>query len=476
MMVRRPWIEGPIGLGLLLAGDILAIFDAFALGYLVRFHWNWIGDESIAAPDPGEYAKAWFLGVAMIVTLYHAYGLYRNRGSIDPIAHFSALLRAGSVAIIFILALSYFYRGFSYSRLAVFVTCGVGLALSGGFRLAWESYCRRLRAAGKVEVPVVLVGSRDLPRFLARRMEQDRSLGIRMVAVVDDVAIESEEFAGLPRGGFEDLPRLIESTGAREVLIGHPGVAHHELLRMIEWCEIRGIRIRTVPATYDLVIDANDFEDVGGIPFVTVNERRARPWFRLWKRGFDLFFSTLGLILVSPLLVAVGLAIRWDSGSPVFFRQRRVGRDGRPFTMLKFRTMVPDAEARLADLIDLERLAEPVFKLDDDPRVTRVGRWLRRTSLDELPQLVNVVRGEMSLVGPRPEESRVVERYDIWERRRLKITPGITGLQQIHCRGSRSLKERVRWDILYLRRESVLLDLWILFRTLMVVVRGKGAR
>ena len=159
----------------------------------------------------------------------------------------------------------------------------------------------------------------------------------------------------------------------------------------------------------------------------------------------------------------------------MIFRQERVGQHGRVFTMFKFRTMVADAEARLREILDLDALDEPVFKFENDARVTRVGRFLRKSSLDELPQLFNVLRGEMSLVGPRPEERAIVERYNIWQRRRLKVKPGITGLQQVMNRGIPDLAERIKYDIYYIRRQSFLLDLSILLRTIFVVLSGKGA-
>jgi lipopolysaccharide/colanic/teichoic acid biosynthesis glycosyltransferase len=190
----------------------------------------------------------------------------------------------------------------------------------------------------------------------------------------------------------------------------------------------------------------------------------------------DVSLSILGLTLLAPFWSVIALLIWLEDGGPVFFLQTRVGQDGRLFKIVKFRTMVVNAEALLPGLVNIEGLKEPVFKLEEDPRVTRLGRFLRRSSLDEVPQLINVLRGEMSLVGPRPEELQVVQQYGIWEQRRLKTKPGLTGLQQVQCRGSVSLKERVRWDILYLRKQSLLLDFWICLKTVYVVLLGKGAR
>lgn len=473
-MKRRPWTEGVLGIAFLIVFDVLALFDCFALAYLCRFRWGLFLPPLEGAAPPGEYIKAWCLAAYVCLLLFHAYGLYDQRRARDPIEVIAPLLKAGGCALLLILSLSYFYRDFTYSRVTVIYACAFGVLLLGMFRTAWQAYSNRVRGLEEFRKPVLLVGSRTIPKFLKARITEDGSYGFRIMAVADDGLIATEDFAGLPTGGLDDIPRLIDESRAEEVLIGHPALGHHQLLAILETCENRGVRVSMVPATYDLLVDRTDIQEVAGIPLVCINERRQRRGYRAVKRAFDAVTASVLLALTAPLLVVTAIGIRVDSRGPAIYRQRRVGRGGRPFEILKFRTMVLEAEEMLPALVDVDALSEPVFKVENDPRVTRVGRWLRRFSIDELPQLLNVVRGEMSLVGPRPEEERLVERYDIWERRRLKLTPGITGLQQLFCRGSRSLKERVRWDILYLRKESFFLDLWILFRTIGVVFRGKG--
>ena len=194
------------------------------------------------------------------------------------------------------------------------------------------------------------------------------------------------------------------------------------------------------------------------------------------KRGLDLIGSAATLVLLSPLLLGTALFILLDSGRPVLFRQRRIGKDGEPFTIVKFRTMVIDAEEQLGGLVDLGGLAQPAFKIRDDPRVTRAGRLLRRSSLDELPQLVNVLRGEMSLVGPRPEEEAVVALYDERQRIRLAVKPGITGPMQVYGRSDLTFEERLAMERDYLDNLSITGDLAILLRTPGAIVRGEGAR
>ena len=473
---KLPWTDGPAGLLFLVVVDLFALFDALALGYLCRFRWGFIMPPLEQTASPTAYLQAWGVAIYLGLLLFHAYGLYDRSRTRDPIDVLSPLFRAVGWALLLILSLSYFYRDFSYSRVSVIYTCGFGAVILGTWRACFEAYRNRLRARDGFQKPVLLVGSRTLPRFLEERMRSDRRYGYEVVAVADSVPITAEQFQSLPTGGLDRTGELIDLSGAREVLVGHPALGHHDLLRILEACENRSVPVRMVPATFDLLLDPEDLQEVGGIPLVTINERRHRPGYRAGKRALDLFLASTLLVMSAPVLGLLALWIRFDSRGPVLFRQRRVGVGGRVFEMLKFRTMVDNAESLLPDLVDFEQLSEPVFKLDSDPRVTRAGRFLRRLSLDEVPQLLNVLRGDMSLVGPRPEEEALVERYDIWQRRRLKLKPGITGLQQLHCRGSRSLEERVRWDIVYLRKESLLLDLWILFRTVGVVLRGQGAR
>jgi lipopolysaccharide/colanic/teichoic acid biosynthesis glycosyltransferase len=217
----------------------------------------------------------------------------------------------------------------------------------------------------------------------------------------------------------------------------------------------------------------------------------------LAKRILDIVVSAVLIIPTAPLIALVGLLVKIDSRGPAIFKQKRIGRDrrrayngggmspftetrkrdlgGKPFTMYKFRSMVQEAEEILPSLVNLGTLREPVYKFRNDPRVTRFGKFLRRTSIDELPQFFNVLKGDMSLVGPRPEAQRIVFLYNENHRRRLQVKPGLTGWQQVHCRGSKSMSERLKYDLEYIERRSLLLDLWILLKTIFIVIRCKGA-
>jgi lipopolysaccharide/colanic/teichoic acid biosynthesis glycosyltransferase len=244
---------------------------------------------------------------------------------------------------------------------------------------------------------------------------------------------------------------------------------------LIEECKSAGLALSFLPRHFGLLgpgIELNRLAELPVLDFRFSDPPRST---LALKRAMDIFVSGLLLTLFSPVLLVVTLWVLLDSGRPVLFRQRRIGMEGRPFTMMKFRTMGLDAEDRLSELVDLEALDEPAFKIPNDPRVTRSGRLLRRTSLDELPQLVNVLRGDMSLVGPRPEEEAVVALYDERQRLRLGVKPGLTGPMQVYGRGDLTFEERLAMERDYLDNLSITSDLAILLRTPSAMIRGDGA-
>ncbi len=459
---------------LVAAVDCLIVFDSFTLAYLLRFKWQFAFSYAEPAP-PFAYLKAMAVVAYFWILLFKFQGLYdfsKRRSSIDTVHQ---TLKAITYGTLIILSITYFYREVSFSRLACVYAWVIAAVLFTAFRLALnmarDDYHRRRQD----KRGVLLIGGRSLAAFLREKIADRPELGYRILGALDDE--EPSEGLGCEiLGKVSDLERVLGEHDVNRVFIAHPVLDHTRLLEVIDCCERHGVRLGMVPPTYDLLINHRDFEDVDGVPLVTVNEKELRRFQQVAKRVLDVCLASVMLVLLSPVWLVTAILIRLEDGGGVIFSQKRVGKDGRVFSMLKFRTMVANAEAMLPELVNLEELSQPVFKLDDDPRVTRVGRLLRKTSLDEIPQLVNVLLGHMSLVGPRPEEEKVVERYNVWERRRLKALPGITGLQQTECRGSTDLRERVRWDVVYLRKQTLFLDLWILVKTIWVVLRGHGAR
>jgi lipopolysaccharide/colanic/teichoic acid biosynthesis glycosyltransferase len=248
-----------------------------------------------------------------------------------------------------------------------------------------------------------------------------------------------------------------------------------ETQAVIADCRQAGLGLTILPSNPELLGPGTELNRVAELPLLDFRFSDPSRSTVLIKRALDIAVSGTALILLAPLFLTIALLILIDTGRPVLFRQIRAGKDGEPFTMLKFRTMVSDAEERLTELIDLRELEQPAFKIPNDPRVTRVGRHLRRLSLDELPQLFNVFRGDMSLVGPRPEETAVVEMYTERQRIRLDAKPGLTGPMQVYGRGDLSFEERLAIERDYLESPSITSDLAILARTPRAIIRGDGA-
>jgi exopolysaccharide biosynthesis polyprenyl glycosylphosphotransferase len=297
------------------------------------------------------------------------------------------------------------------------------------------------------------------------------------LALVGYLSAESEETAKeLPRlGSPAEISRVARELAIERVVVSEQSMGQLDAEKLIEECKAEGLALTFLPQHYGLLgpgIELNRLAELPVLDFRFSDPPRSTV---AMKRAMDVVVSAVLLLLLSPLLLGVALWILLDDGRPVFFRQRRAGKDGAPFTMVKFRTMVTDAEQRLPELVDIASLDQPAFKIHDDPRVTRSGRWLRRTSIDELPQLWNVLRGDMSLVGPRPEEESVVALYDERQRGRLAIKPGLTGPMQVYGRSDLTFEERLAMERDYLDNLSLLTDLAILLRTPRAMIRGEGA-
>jgi exopolysaccharide biosynthesis polyprenyl glycosylphosphotransferase len=320
----------------------------------------------------------------------------------------------------------------------------------------------------------LVIGPPKAVDMVARRVSTHPETRLVLVGYL---CAESEgEATEIPRlGSLADISEVARALGIERVVVTEGEMSQLDVERLIGECKAEGLALTFLPQHYGLLgpgIELNRLAELPVLDFRFSDPPRSTV---AMKRAMDVVISALLLVLLSPLLLGVALWILLDDGRPVFFRQRRAGKEGAPFTMFKFRTMVNDAEQRLPELVDIESLDQPAFKIPDDPRVTRSGRWLRRTSVDELPQLINVLRGAMSLVGPRPEEESVVALYDERQRGRLAIKPGMTGPMQVYGRSDLTFEERLAMERDYLDNLSLLTDLAILMRTPRAMVRGEGA-
>jgi exopolysaccharide biosynthesis polyprenyl glycosylphosphotransferase len=276
-------------------------------------------------------------------------------------------------------------------------------------------------------------------------------------------------------GTLEELPSLLDRHGVHEVVIADPDFPQTAAFELVDRCHERGVSVRIAPTTMEIMTHRHELVPGQSVPLFELKPPVFEGVDFVTKRVFDFVVGGLLLLVLSPVLAAIALSIKITSKGPVLFRSRRPGIGGQPFDCLKFRTMHTDAEQRQEELERMNEASGALFKIRDDPRLTRIGGLLRRFSLDELPQLVNVLRGEMSLVGPRPLPTRDYERLQDWHRKRYLVLPGITGLWQVSGRAELDFDELVRLDFLYLERWSVFLDLSIMLKTVPAVLRRKGA-
>lgn len=324
---------------------------------------------------------------------------------------------------------------------------------------------------------VLIVGSGVVAGQLATKLRTHVQFGLVPIGLVDD----DVHPVGIPElpwlGPLDELPRVIEEQDVDRVIIAFTRASHEELLACIRTAQDRGIAVDVIPRLFELLDGGGALDRVGGLPLLSVGTARLGSLSQIAKRGLDLVLASLGLILAAPLIAVLAVAIRAESDGPVFFRQRRVGRSGKVFWLIKLRSMYVGADARKAELAHYNDVNDGVmFKIHHDPRITRVGHLLRRLSLDELPQLLNVIKGDMSMVGPRPlivpENNALTED---WHQRRLELRPGLTGAWQVYGRSESPFEEMVRFDYQYVAGWSLARDIEILLATVPAVLSGRGA-
>ena len=411
------------------------------------------------------FSPAWILVVKL-------HGLYDNdhrrirHSTLDELPSLVSASVLGTLVLDGLLALSPVGPLSPASAIAVGLGALVGsFVLRGVLRFLWH----RLTgvAAGIVVGPAASVD------MVARRVSTHPETRLVLIGYLSR---DEEPASELPRlGTIAEIDKIAAEYEIERVVVTEEEMSEPAAERLIEECKAAGLALTFLPQHYGLLgpgIELNRLAELPVLDFRFSDPSRSTV---AMKRLMDVLVAAALLCLLSPLLAAIALAILLDTGRPVLFRQRRAGLEGEPFTMVKFRTMVADAEQRLGELVDLEKLEQPAFKIRDDPRVTRVGKPLRRFSLDELPQLWNVLRGEMSLVGPRPEEESVVALYDERQRGRLAIKPGVTGPMQVYGRSDLTFEERLAMERDYLDNLSLLTDLALLLRTPRAVIRGEGA-
>jgi exopolysaccharide biosynthesis polyprenyl glycosylphosphotransferase len=323
----------------------------------------------------------------------------------------------------------------------------------------------------------VIYGAGKSGRILLNQIKLHPEFGFSVVGFVDDdPSKKGKTYEGVKvLGPFEKLPKIIVSHDVDEVLIAIPSAPHRHILNVVFDLRERQIPFMVIADLFELVTRRVSVMQIGSIPLLRLWRSPLEGWQGYVKRAADIAGSLAGIILFLPLWLLIVALIKIDSRGPVFYRQERLGKDGKPFRIYKFRSMVVGADEMLPELANFNEMDGPIFKIKKDPRVTRVGRLLRKFSIDEFPQLINVFLGDMSLVGPRPPIPDEVEKYERWQTKRLTVPQGVTGLWQVSGRNLLTFEEMVRLDIYYIENWSLWLDLKILLKTIPVVVLMRGA-
>lgn len=447
--------------------DATMVVVAFFAAYQLRRLVNYPPTPNIA-PRFSGYASMMVVQVISMLATFLFYRLYHLPRGVSRVDQFYTILAAVSIGTIVGTAFtSLLYKELDYPRLMViyFVFFAVITITAGRLATGWWQARVRARHPDRV----LVVGAGDVGRMIAERIRQAPHLGYEAVGFLDDTP-GRRSAAGLPvLGPLAALKQVIRSERIDEVVIALPEASHEEMLDLIYECEHERVLVKVFPDVFQIIASDLHISDLNGLPMLTVRDVALRGWRLTLKRGMDLVFSAVGMVLLSPLFLLIALLIKLDSPGPVFYSQVRMGLDARPFPVLKFRSMRVGAEKETG----------AVWATRDDPRRTRIGAFLRRTSLDELPQLINVLLGDMSLVGPRPERPVFVEQFrqvvpGYMDRHRAKA--GMTGWAQVNgLRGDTSIVERTKYDLYYVENWSLLLDLKILIRTLFTVLRDRNA-
>jgi exopolysaccharide biosynthesis polyprenyl glycosylphosphotransferase len=503
-IVRAPsraphWVIPSIKTALLITDSIITT-ASFASAYYLREGGPIFQQAGAGAyewsTDFAPYGALMLFVVLIRVLGLRYYDLYRLRGEFSFFDDGIRVFKSTAIGSLLIVAAAFLYRGgfnyraFSYARSVFVLDFLIALGSFYSIRLLVRSAQTFFRLRGINLIPTLVVGRGPEAAFCIKEMRERPSLGYRVIGAVDSSA-PGVEVSGIYEGvpvvsDLAGLPEAIRESGANEVIIADDHVNADALFDVMMRCgRRRGIEFRIAPSLFNCLPSKTEVDQIGALPMIRLFREPLSDFARGTKRISDIIIAALTLALLSPFWLLIALLIKFDSRGPVFYAQERVGMDGRIFVVYKFRTMRVDADSEIHREYQRKFIAgdaaanvgddlEPAYKLRNDPRITRVGRLLRRLSLDEIPQLFNVLRGDMSTVGPRPPIPYEVEAYELRHRKRLDMKPGLTGLWQVSGRNRLPFEEMVKLDLFYIENWSLLFDLKIILRTVLVMLRGDG--
>jgi exopolysaccharide biosynthesis polyprenyl glycosylphosphotransferase len=440
-----------------------------SLGIETGIVWEGAETEALLMPQV-------FILVAIIWPIvFNSFSIYDGRRNATLIAELkNVMLATGTATLIFAGVLFFTFRGTSRGVFLLFFLINLFLLVNS--RVLWWGY--RYKAKNRIRnrlSNVLIIGAGEVGRQLQKNIEESNNFNLNFIGFLDDDPDKQKTYTYEIFGGVDDVRGVIKHYNVNDVILALPRYAHEKVNFLVSELHDIPVKVWVVPDYFALTLYKANMLEFAGIPMLdlrapAINERQ-----RIAKRLFDIVVTGFSLIILIPLFIIIAIIIKIDSRGPIFFRQQRVGENGQFFMMYKFRSMVPDADKYLKKMFHRDKTGNLVYKTESDPRITRAGKFLRRTSMDELPQLFNVLLGDMSLVGPRPEIPYLVEQYEPWQRKRFAVPQGITGWWQIHGRSDKPMHLHTEDDIYYVQNYSLLFDLKILLMTPAVVLSRKGA-
>jgi exopolysaccharide biosynthesis polyprenyl glycosylphosphotransferase len=454
----------------LLALDFLALFLAIFTALCIKaWALGALDDRTVsgALTQTEDLISFAFLVCAL---LFARSGLYAGRAQRPGLTRVVAgLFQTTVVALLFALV-----NGLHFSSYYIFYgSLFFAVAYTGLFRYAYEATTGAVLKAAGYRRRAILVGTGEHIDAVAHALSSSSDSAVNVMGFVSLTERPDNGLRSL--GSLRDIAQIIAEHRVDEVIIADPAFPEQEAIELVDQCHQRGVTVRIAPSTMEILVHRAEFVPGQSVPLFELRPPVFEGFDYALKRSFDLVGASVILTLLSPLLIACALAVKLTSRGPVLYRSIRPGIGGLPFACFKFRTMYRDADERQSDLESMNEASGALFKIRDDPRMTPIGRVMRRYSIDELPQLLNVLRGQMSLVGPRPLPQRDYERLEDWHKKRYLVLPGITGLWQVSGRADLDFDDLVRLDFLYLERWSVFLDLSILVKTVPAVISRRGA-
>jgi exopolysaccharide biosynthesis polyprenyl glycosylphosphotransferase len=469
-----------------LLSDAVLLIASFLLAYAMRYQFN-IGVEFteknyVYLPEYYPLIALYAASFLLVLYIRSYYKLKRQATLLDEVG----IIINGALVTTAVLAITIFVvsRVNEYSRLMFVFLVPLSILFLAINRSVTRWVRKQFWLRGIGARNVLVIGATDVASRLMGSVVENPNLGFRLVGYIDDETRFSEWI--LPNryrngdpvphlGKLERLEELITEQKINEVMITLPASLYNIINDVIARCRESNVDYQLVPDLFELRLDSYSLIEIKGVPLIGLKKNNLRGWNYFMKRVLDVTLSGGALIVLSPLILLIALTIKLDSPGPIIYRQKRIGKNGQLFTFYKFRSMRIDADQKYRELLAFNETGGATFKMKNDPRRTRIGKFIRRTSLDEIPQFFNILLGQMSFVGPRPTIDREISQYQAWHKRRLEVTPGLTGLWQVSGRSKIPFEDMVKLDIYYAENWSLWLDIKILLRTIPAVIRGDGA-